>query len=102
MALYCALSAAFTTGGIFMIEDGAVGGWFVAGFFGTATLIFLALLMPGSASLELTGEGFHVRSLWRGGFTPWSAVTGFGVARLGHRTMVTFDFIDAEGRRRAR
>ena len=100
LALYGVLSAAFTVGGVLMILDNDKGGWFVSAFFGLCTLVFIGLLMPGSASLTLTREGFHVRSLWRGGFTAWSEVERFGVARLGHRTMVTYDLLDAAGRRK--
>jgi hypothetical protein len=102
MALYGALSAGFTIGGALMIRDGAGEGWFVAGFFGLATLVFLALLMPGSASLLLTRDGFRVRSLWRSHFTPWSAVAAFGVVRISHRSMVSYNFTDVAAHRGAR
>ena len=102
MAFYGMLSAAFTGGGVYMIMDGDHGGWFVAGFFGACTLIFLALLLPGAAYLRLSRDGFRVRSLWRGHFTPWSAVTGFGVARIARRRLVVFNFVDAKARRGAR
>jgi hypothetical protein len=101
MALYAALCAAFTFIGALMIRDGVGAGWFVGGFFGLGTLIFVAVLMPGAASLRLTRDGFHVRSLWRGHFTPWSAITGFRVARIARRSMVAFDFTDPGAHRGA-
>ncbi|MGE5146889.1 MAG: hypothetical protein ACM3N5_09075 [Candidatus Eiseniibacteriota bacterium] len=102
MAFYGVLSAAFTVGGALMIRDGDHGGWFVAGFFGICTVIFLALLLPGAAYLRLTHDGFRVRSLWRTHFTPWPAVIAFGVARVGRRRLVVFTFADVKARRGAR
>ena len=102
MAFYGALCAAFTVGGVYMLKDGDHGGWFVAGFFGACTLIFLALLLPGAAYLRLTRDGFRVRALWRTHFTPWSAVSDFGVERIGRRRLVVFNFVDAKARRDAR
>lgn len=102
MALYCAISAGFTVGGVFMIRNGVGKGWFVAGFFGACMLVFLALLMPGAAYLQLTRDGFRVRSLWRSHFTPWSAVAGFGVVRISHRAMVSYNFTDVAAHRGAR
>jgi hypothetical protein len=102
MALYGALTAAFAVIGVAMIRDGDRGGWFVAGFGGVCALFFLALLLPGAADLRLTRDGFRIRSLWRTHFTPWSAVAGFGVARVGGRRLVVFNFIDVNARRGAR
>jgi hypothetical protein len=102
MAFFGLLSAAFTVAGVYMIRDGDHNGWFVAGFFGACTMVFLALLLPGAAYLRLSRDGFRVRSLWRSHFTPWSAVIGFRVARIARRRLVVFNFVDAKARRRAR
>lgn len=102
LALYGLFSAMFTAGGGLMILDNDRGGWFVGGFFGVCTLVFVALMLPGAASLMLTREGFRVRSLWRGGFTPWSAVAGFGVGRVGNRDLVAFTVVDPAAKPGAR
>ena len=102
MVLYGVLMVAFTVIGVSMIRDGDRGGWFVAGFCGACALFFLAVLLPGAAYLRLSHDGFHIRSLWRTHFTPWSAVAGFGVARVGGRRLVVFNFVDVNARRGAR
>jgi hypothetical protein len=71
-------AALFTVGGVSMIGSGRTDGWFVAGFFGLCTAVFVAQLgLPGS--LTLTKTGFTIRNLGRSTSIAWSDVAAFGL-----------------------
>ncbi|CAN5882011.1 hypothetical protein BH23ACT11_BH23ACT11_23670 [soil metagenome] len=74
-------------------ETPAWFGWFVASFFGLCTLVFLVLLLPGSAYLKVTPEGFTICSLFRSSTYSWMAVESFKAGEIGlNNNGVVFDF----------
>ncbi|MBZ5601760.1 MAG: hypothetical protein LAO79_05590 [Acidobacteriia bacterium] len=83
-------SAAFAAGGIFMVRDGAAGGWFVALFFAICAATFGAQMLPGASYLRLTRDGFIFCSVFRKSrWYRWAEVSEFRIARgLG---MIVFD-----------
>jgi hypothetical protein len=105
--LYLAVSGLFTGGGTWMVREGEKLGWWVAAFFGLCTAVFLVQLVPGSACLRLTPDGFEMRALFRSSSLRWTDVRGFGVVRMKQHgfltvhTMVGFDFSDSYDRSRA-
>lgn len=60
-----------------MIRGGETKGWFVVAVFALSTLVSGALLLPGSAYLRLTPDGFEMRSLYRHLRVRWADVTWF-------------------------
>jgi len=86
------IGVAFTAGGIVMVRDGARWGWFVLIFFGLCTVVFISLLLPNSAYLRLTPEGFEIRSLYRSFRNKWTDVTSFRAGRVGLNPMVMITF----------
>jgi hypothetical protein len=86
----CAL---FAVGGIFMIRDGASGGWFVLIFFGLGAPVAAAAMLPGAGGLTLDRDGFDITSLFRGHRTRWRDAAGFEAARFppAHQKMVVYD-----------
>jgi hypothetical protein len=75
-------SALFTVGGVSILQSGRAGGWYVAGFFGLCTAVFLVqLALPGA--LIVTDTGFTIRTLGRSTSIAWADVAGFGVMRRG-------------------
>lgn len=98
--LLLAVSLAFTVGGAFMIRDGSAQGWFVLAFFGLCTLVAIALLLPSSAYLRLTRDGFEVRSLFRASLTRWADVGEFRAGRIGVNAMVVFNYAPSYARAR--
>jgi hypothetical protein len=60
-------------------------------FFGFGAIVFAVLLLPGAAWLRLEPAGFTVCHLFRKHFTPWSDVSGFGVAVAGRNELVGYD-----------
>lgn len=85
-------SLALTVAGISMIRGGETKGWFVVAVFALSTLVSGAMLLPGSAYLRLTPDGFEMRSLYRHSRTRWVDVTGFRAGRIGLNKMVMFDY----------
>jgi hypothetical protein len=65
-------------------------------FFGLCGVVSLTQFVPGSSFLQLTPEGFTVRTMWRTQSYRWSDIEQFGVCevRTGHglQRMVGFDF----------
>lgn len=86
-------SLAFTVVGGLMIRDGEAKGWFVAAVFGLSTLVAGGLLLPGSAYLRLTPDGFEMRSLFRSSRTRWADVAGFRAGRIGLNKLVLFSYV---------
>ncbi len=85
-------SLALTVAGIWMIRGGETKGWFVVAVFALSTLMSGAMLLPGSAYLRLTPDGFEMRSLYRHSRTRWVDVTWFRTGRIGLNKMVLFDY----------
>jgi membrane associated rhomboid family serine protease len=90
------LGLVFVAGGVFIILDGASGGWFVLLFFGACTLAFGVQLVPGAAWLRLTPEGFEWRAMGRRSRFRWDDVERFHVytvtTRYRTQEHVGFDF----------
>ncbi len=100
--LYLALGLAFTVIGGFMIAEGLWHGWSVAVIFGSASLVFSALLLPGAAFLRLSEEGFTMCSLYRRHSFKWTEVGPFVPGRVGGQAMVLFDLLVPSRRPRLR
>ena len=98
--LIVAGSLVFTVVGAFMTRDGKTEGYLGLVFFGLCTLTALAQLLPNSAYLRLTRDGFEVRSLCRSSQTRWSDVSEFRAGRLGPSAAVVFDFAPSYARAR--
>jgi len=77
---------AFAIGGI------AMGSWYVWAVFGIGTVIGGVMLLPGAGYLRLERDGFHLCSLFRGQFIPWTAVHDFGVTRILLNKMVGLNY----------
>lgn len=93
LLLLLLFSASFTGIGALMIQDGDQRGWFVLSAFGIGTVVALLILVaPGASYLRLAPEGFTICSLFRRSTTRWSEVTEFGLATIGMRTLVGFDY----------
>ena len=76
------LSLPFVAGGLWLTHQPhlypIVLGWLCIAFFGGGGLFFLALLLPGAGTLELTGQGFTLRSLFRKDEVLWSQLIYLG------------------------
>jgi hypothetical protein len=94
------IGAVFTASGVLMVRDGKTMGWFVLVFFALCTVIFLSLLLPNSAYLRLTPEGFEIRSLFRSFRNQWSDVASFRAGRVGLNPMVMITFAPTYARGR--
>ncbi len=96
--LYLALGMAFTVIGGFMIAERLWHGWLVAVCFGSASLVFSSLLLPGAAFLRLGEEGFTMCSLYRRHSFKWTEVSPFVPGHVGGQAMVLFDLLDPSRR----
>lgn len=67
--------------------------WIGIAFFGLGFLVCIIQLIPNSAQLKLTKEGFTTTSLFIGHFTKWEDVKAFKLGHLGSET-VLYDYID--------
>lgn len=84
----------FVIGGVFMLKDVPLKGWFVIFFFGLGVIISLIQFHPNSSYLKLNDEGFEVKSLFRTSFTKWSDVKDFRKGSLHGNKMIFFDYAD--------
>lgn len=71
------IGGAFTATGLFLMPKAEVWTWLGVGFFGFGTLVAIITLLPGSAGLRLSRDGFLVTSLFRGHFVAWAQATDF-------------------------
>ena len=62
-----------------MIRDGDTAGWFVAGFFGLGTLVFLIQFFPKSSFLTVDEDGIEIAALFRKCRLKWSEISEIGV-----------------------
>ncbi len=90
--LFLLVSAAFAGVGVLMVRGGDRVGWAEIALFGSGAVVFCILLLPGSAYLKLDADGFTFCSLFRSHRLRWSEVDSFGVADIGVRQMVAFNF----------
>ncbi len=88
------LCAGFTAGGAWMILSDESIGWLPALFFGLGVVVFGVILLPNSAYLRVSQDGFTVCSLFRAQSYRWSDVGPFTVDRIGPNRMVVFNFSD--------
>lgn len=95
MILLAAVSMLFTYGGILIIEDNSLKGWFITLFFGLCFLVALIQLIPNSSQIKLTKEGFTMTSLFRSHFTKWEDVKYFKEGYIGSKKTVMFDYVDS-------
>lgn len=77
-----------------MILSGESIGWLPALFFGLGVVVFGVILLPNSAYLRVSQDGFTVCSLFRAHSYRWSDVGPFTVDRIGPNRMVVFNFSD--------
>ncbi len=87
----------FVSIGILMVQAHNMLGWLLVTFFGLGVLVFAVNMLPNSAYLRLTKDGFEVRQLFKSFFYKWSDVQDFQTrVRLHHgipiRTYVAFNF----------
>ena len=90
--LILAICIAFTVGGVFQIRAGQSVGWLAVLFFGLGVLASVGGLLPNSAYLRLTPDGFESRSLFRSSLTRWADVSSFEVGLVGANKMVVFNY----------
>jgi hypothetical protein len=90
--LLLAVSLAFAVGGGVMARGGKPEGYLGLAFFGLCALVAAAMLLPGTAYLRLTRDGFEVRSLFRSRQTRWADVGELRAGRIGLNAMVVFNF----------
>ena len=99
MLRFFLICTGFFLAGAIMIETGKLIPWILVIFFGFGAVVIGISMIPGASYLELTREGFCVRSIFRRHFTPWRSVAAFRVGRLGNRgDAVFFDIADGQTR----
>lgn len=77
----------------FSLEKRPFVGWFGLALFGFCAVIsLLFLLFPSISCLQLSADGFSVRSLFRRHFTRWRDVSNFGVADISMNPMVVYNY----------
>lgn len=91
---YLLVSCVFIYGGILMVADDNLLGYFPIIFFGLCFLIFVCQLIPGCTELKLSKNGFTTTTLFRSHFTSWDVVESFNCGYLGANKTIYFDFID--------
>ena len=98
-ALVLLASTSFVAIGLMMLRDpneNRVITHFFLGFFALCGGVSLVQFVPGSSFLQLTPEGFTVRTMWRTQSHRWSDIEQFGVAEVisGYQRhkLVGFDF----------
>ena len=88
LGFFIVLSLVFAAISWYAAHVGASVGYLGIVFFGLGLVVFLIKLLPNSAYLRLTKEGFTVCSLFRCHTVPWSDTSEFGVVDLGVKKMV--------------
>jgi hypothetical protein len=71
-----------TAAGVSMISSGATGGWLVACFFGLMSCTGLLVLLPNSAFIRVSKEGFEFRNSFRSVLFPWDEIESFNHCSL--------------------
>lgn len=85
------VSLVLMTGGLAMLRDGEASGWFVSGFFGLCSLVFIITMLPGASYLRLSTEGYEVCSLFRKHTVKWRDIGPLVGTNSGNK-MVVFDY----------
>ena len=94
-------SLAFVLAGIVAVRRNPAVGYAGIAFFGLGVLIATVNLLPGSAFLQVTNEGFTFCSLYRRHHIPWREVKEFVLIHAGNRPMVGWNY-NAERNGKAR
>lgn len=84
------ISGVFVAIGIWMGRGGDTTGWLCAAFFGLGVLVGGVKLIPGSCYLDLSADGFEVRSMYRSWRVRWSDVSNFFPVRYSNVIGGTF------------
>ena len=96
MLFLATVSVIFVVLGVLMIAQGKRIGWLACGFFGLCSLVFLVELLPNASSLELTADGFTVRSFFQvSKRIAWVEVQSFGIGRIRGKKMVMFNYAES-------
>ena len=90
MLLYLLGSLLFVVIGVLLLRDTFVG-WLGIGFFGLCSIVFALLLLPNASYLELTPEGFTIRSLFRSHSYSWTEIETFAVGYASRMKTVVFN-----------
>ena len=76
----------FVVGGVYLVRDGEMMGWFAIGFFGCLCLpIFLLQLDPKRSFLTVSDRGLEMGTLSKVSVIPWEDISEFGVQIQRHR-----------------
>lgn len=101
-ALVLLACATFVAIGLMMLRDPNENRGltlFFLGFFGLGGVVAVMQFVPGSSFLQLTPEGFTMRTMWRSQFYRWSDIEQFGIAEVHSggqlHTLVGFDFSES-------
>ena len=92
--LLAAIAGAMSYFGLDMILGGDWAGWVTAGIGVPCLLATLPTLIPGSAHLKLTHEGFVRRIYWLDRVYRWDAVDGFEVRTFSERQAVVWNLTE--------
>lgn len=84
------ICATFVLVGVWMLRDGAMMGWLVAGFFAMGVAIFPFTLFARWNSLRLDAQSFGYCALWRRGRWRWSEIETFKLVNLGAGPQLAF------------
>ncbi len=88
---FLVISLVFVACGIWMIPTDAYG-WAVAGFFGLGVLVCALQFIPNSSYLVLNASGLILRTMYREQKFRWTDINEFGVAQIGRREMVVWNY----------
>jgi hypothetical protein len=102
--LVFAIGILFAAGGMWMIEDDRLMGWYVLVFFGLTALVAAVAMLPGAGVLALDREGFEVTSLFRRHRIRWRDTTDFAAVRIppARQSMVAYNDLKQSGSRLAK
>lgn len=89
-------SLGFVVLGVFLLRDGEVFGWLVAGFFGLGVPVALLMLF-GKSGLLLDRAGFEMPVLAGRRRYAWRDVSEFEVVTIYTATMIVFDDLKSNG-----
>lgn len=93
MLFYLLGCAGFTAGGIWMIREGDLWGWWPATFFALGVVVFLIQLLPGSSFLTVSHEGIEFCAMFRRTRILWSEISEIGTYTLRHQGMPAGTFV---------
>ncbi|PIY80609.1 MAG: hypothetical protein COY80_02040 [Candidatus Pacebacteria bacterium CG_4_10_14_0_8_um_filter_42_14] len=92
LLLLLILSLVFTGIGLAMLVSGERTGWFVFGFFGLCSAVFVISMLPGASYLRLKSEGYDICSLFKTHSVKWRDIGPLTVGTISGNKMVVFDY----------